>query len=87
MTIKIDSTEISDQIKELAAQIELIKNLPIFAREEIPLSLKEIQTRGGPSAKVLRQMIRTGELKAHQLTKGGKWYVYPKDLKKCLNSY
>jgi hypothetical protein len=84
MTIKIPTEEISRQIKELAAQIELIKNLPIFAGEEIPLSLKEIQTRGGPSPKVLRQLIRTGELKAHQLTKGGKWYVYPSDLKTAL---
>jgi hypothetical protein len=87
MTIQIPTEELKAQIKELAAQIELIKNLPIFAGEEIPLSLKEIQTRGGPGVKVLRQLIRTGELKAHQLTNGGKWYVYPKDLKNCLNSY
>jgi hypothetical protein len=84
MTIKIDSTEIAEQLKQLAQQIEVIKNLPIFAGEEIPLSLKEIQTRGGPSPKVLRQLIRTGELKAHQLTNGGKWYVYPSDLKTAL---
>lgn len=85
MNINIDSPEIKAQLKELAEQIQTIKNLPIFAPEEIPLSLTEIQNRGGPSASSLKLAINREELKAHQLTKGGKYFIYPSELKEFLN--